>query len=168
MFQPSKSAEAPKRVPSAPKRTGDDWGKRSQATIEAEFVSLLLAHPHLIGAATESIAPKRLANIKLRNLYQRILTAVATGGVTDTASFIGSLDDDSLLTTATFLTTSSDRWNSETAPVALKDFVVSLSTQPEHRTSIKELSERLKAAEAAGDKEQTQAILREFEEVRKR
>jgi len=167
LFGSTKRALSPTAKPSTAKLTEDDWGKRNQSTIEAEFVSLLLAHPHLLGKAAESIAPANLSSEKLRNLYNTLLISSGADGIVDTASFIGSLTDEALRKTATFLTTSAGRWSAENATAALNDFVATLSTKREHRSTVAELSARLKVAEEAGDKEQTQSILREFEEMRK-
>ncbi len=168
LFGAKKQAVTTTKTATGPQRTEDDWGRRSQATIEAEFVSLLLAQTHLISKAAEKIPVAALTSVKLRNLYEALLAACGAEGILNTASFIGALEDEALRKTATFLTTSSNRWSSETASVALEDFVAELSTKRDHQSSIAGLTARLRAAEEAGDKEEKQAILREFEEVRKR
>ncbi len=165
--QSSRGATTGSAKPSPSHLSEDDWGKRNQSTIEAEFVSLLLAHPHLISAAAENISPDTLSSEKLRNLYNALLHASGAEGVIDTASFIGSLDNETVRKTATFLTTSAERWSAENATAALNDFIATLSTKRAHRSTIADLSARLKAAEEAGDKERTQALLREFAELRK-
>ncbi|MBN4056952.1 DNA primase [bacterium AH-315-J21] len=168
LFRGTKQPDTAPRRSNTPSRTEDDWGQRNQSTIEAEFVSLLLAHTHLIANAAEQIKPEALKSIKLQNLYKALLTATGTTSALDAASFIGSLTDDTLRKTATFLVTSSNRWSDESASMALEDFVLTLATKRARQSSIAELTARLKTAEDSGDKETAQAILREFEEARKR
>ncbi|HSG99974.1 MAG TPA: DNA primase [candidate division Zixibacteria bacterium] len=137
----------------------DDWGARGEQTLEAELLSLLLAHPNLITSARQRLAPDLLQSAKLRNLYTHMCERLkATSG--DAAGFIGGLDDEQARRTATFLATR--RWDTPAPETTLKDYIETILTSVQKRPSISALKDELKAAERAGDSAAAERLTEEI------
>ncbi len=138
----------------------DDLGARGFKTIEAELLSLLLSHHHLIGQAGKRISEKNFESNRLKSLFVALRDDYNATGGRDPSAFIGTLVDSDLRKTATFLYTR--RWETDTPAATLNDYLDKIVDVTVTAPSIAVLKQKLKDAEKSGDMKKADELTREL------
>ncbi len=133
--------------------------KKKYDPVEHDLLSLLFNNPGIIDETFEKIAPDDFTSPELSRLYAAMAQQYRSTSVIDAGGLIDKAEDNNFVSIVTAI--ASKEWDSTIIDSEAKKMLEQFITEKQKRIRLK-LRKQLEEAEAKGDKEEAERIIREL------